>query len=236
MRGGTLLASRYTNLLPHFKTRLEALGFTNVTVTDKDRDALTMLINELKPRRLFISSHFCSIGTPLMVGELCRIFPDLYIAAINTSAFSDKLAAWFIFHGAKSYVNLLDGIPAFHNGLHNILKGNDYIAPNVQKIIDAVPEWPDCSDKETKRQKEILLMVCNALKMECIQKKLHISKNTVNFHLKSLYKAFHVSSREELVKAAVCLDIVTKDDLIFSENDYSAVKLPAWAEYMRLVK
>jgi hypothetical protein len=54
MKSGVLLVSRYANLLPFYKSFFEGLGFPDVHTTDKDKDGLNMLINELNPRRIFI--------------------------------------------------------------------------------------------------------------------------------------------------------------------------------------
>jgi hypothetical protein len=42
-------------------------------------------------------------------------------------------------------------------------------------------------------------------------------------------KTFNCEGREELIKTAHCLDIFSKQDLCFSVEKYSKVKLPDWA-------
>ena len=69
MRGGALLVSRYTHWFPFFITLFEELGYSDVHVTDKEKDALNMLINEVNPQYLFIDSMFYSCATPLMIGS-----------------------------------------------------------------------------------------------------------------------------------------------------------------------
>jgi len=151
MKRGVLLVSRYANLLPFYKSFFEELGFMDVHATDKDKDGLNMLINELKPRSIFIDSNFYSIGTPYMVGLLHEMFPGIYITAVNTGDFSENMAVWFIFHGANSYVSLPDGVEELKNGLKRIRNDEDYISPGVKRIIDGLDEWPDCNLKATRR-------------------------------------------------------------------------------------
>jgi hypothetical protein len=139
-RNAVLLISRYTNLLPFYKSFFEGLGFSDVHTTDKDKDGLNMLINELKPRRIFIASNFYSIATPYMVGLLHEMFPKINITAVTTDDFPNNMAAWFLFHEAKSYVNLLDSIEELKNGLKHIRGGENYVSPSVQRIIDGLED------------------------------------------------------------------------------------------------
>jgi DNA-binding NarL/FixJ family response regulator len=229
MAGGTLLVSRFTNLFPQFKTQLEALGFPDVHITDTEKDGLNMLINELKPEYFLIGSNFYDCGTPYMMGQLLSVFPKLNIAVITTSPFSDNIATWFIFHGIKTYVKLSDGVNEFNRALHRYLGGKKYVAPAVQKILDELPEWPEIPLKETKREKETLLMLCCGYPIKGIEDKLQICKATVEKHIKKLMTIFNCEGREELIKTVHRLEIFTKEDLCFSDTGYQKIKLPDWA-------
>ena len=88
---GTLLVSRYTPLLPFYRTLLEAWGYSPVSTTDKEKDALNMQINDLKPRYMLIDSCFYSFATPYMMGQLLSAFPSLTIAAITLNSFPDEV-------------------------------------------------------------------------------------------------------------------------------------------------
>ena len=236
MRGGTLLVSRYTNFLPHFKQRLEALGFTDVHVTDKEKDGLNMLINEVKPHFLIMGSNFYSAATPYMLGQLLMLFPKLTIAAVTTAPFPDEMAAWFIFHGVGYYINLFDGLEEFHHGLNCLLQGREYVAPAVQKIISDLPEWPEIRNKADKRQIEVLIMLCNGNSPADIADCLHISRWTVDWHINELKELFHVHTREQLISMAFYLDIVDKKDLCFFSRKAKKVVLPNWTVVKREMK
>jgi DNA-binding NarL/FixJ family response regulator len=230
MKTGVLFVSRYPKLLPWYKSILEDAGYRNVHVTDKDKDGLNMLIRELKPRLVFMTSNFYSIGTPYMVGHLNKMFPRLNIAVASMEYFPDELAAWFIFHGAQSYVNFTDGFDEFNFGIKQILDGDDYVAPAIKEIIDSLDEIPDCNLKITKRLKEILFMLCNGFTKKKMETELQISGYTVHYHLKELMNIFHVHSREDLIKVAICLDIIKKNHLCFHENKKMFDALPDWVK------
>ena len=223
--------SRYTKLFPHFKQRLETLGFNDVHVTDKEKDGLNTVINDVKPHFLIMGSNFYSAATPYMAGQLHTLFPRLTIAAVTTAPFPDDLAAWFIFHGIGYYINLFDGIDEFHNGLNCLLQGKEYIAPSVQKIINQLTEWPQVRNRADKRQIEVLIMLCNGNSPIAIADCLHISRWTVDWHIKELKKVFHVHTREQLISMAFYLGIVRKEDMVFFASKAKKVNILNWRKY-----
>jgi DNA-binding NarL/FixJ family response regulator len=228
MTNGTLLVSRADRLLLHRKSRLEALGFTKVEVTGEEKDSLNRVIGELNPRLVLINSAFYQAATPFMTGQLLKSYPDLNIAAVSMSEYPDDLAVWFIWHGAKSYVNLWEGYEEFHYGLKEVREGKQYIAPRVRELLDGFSEWPKTGAGTTKRQMEILILLCNGQSAQEIGDKLHISKRTVEWHFDELYQLFHVRNKEELMKTVFCLDLVTKRDLCF-HREWKPRALPQWA-------
>jgi len=179
VRGGALLVSRYTNWFPFFITIFEELGYSDVHVTDKGKDALNMLINEVNHQYLFINSMFYSCATPLMIGKLLWSYPKLHITAVTLlNPYPDNMAMWFIFHGAKSYIKAADGKLEFLQNIRGIREGKAYIVPAVQAIIDGLPEWPEVQSKAAKRQLEVLVMLCNGNSLEELAKSLGISCKT----------------------------------------------------------
>jgi DNA-binding NarL/FixJ family response regulator len=228
MQGGTLLVSRFVNWFPHFKMRLEALGFPDVHVTNKEKDGLNMLINELKPQYVLISSNFYDCGTPYMVGQLMCDFKDLNIAVINTSPFPDAIAAWFVFHGIQYYVKWLDGKEEFHRGLKCILNRKKYIAPDVQAIIDEIGEIP-VALKETRRQREVLLMLCNGCSIKKMIRNLQVCRATIENHIRELMKIFNSRDRLQLMRIVSDLEIFTKEEMCFYDDGDKIVSLPEWA-------
>jgi hypothetical protein len=76
-------------------------------------------------------------------------------------------------------------------------------------------------------------MVCNGFSREKIGEKLQISTYTICYHIKELMSIFHVHSREELIKIALCLDIVEKNNLCFNVDKKLIASLPDWARAQR---
>jgi DNA-binding NarL/FixJ family response regulator len=212
---GTLIVSRAEALLPAYKACLEKAGFRGVSVTSCEKDGLNRLINELKPRHLFMESCFYECATPYMMGRLLRDMPYLNITAFSIGEFPDDLAMWFYFHGVKSYVNLQDGIREIARGLKMVLAGEEYWPPKVQGRIDLRNEIPDTQTGITPRQREVLRMLCNGFKVTEIGYNLHISKRTVENHKQDMYELFHVRNESELIRIAYYLDLFKKSELCF---------------------
>jgi DNA-binding NarL/FixJ family response regulator len=230
MAGGTLVVSRAVNLYSYYKQELAKMGFKDLTFTDAGYDALNMLINELKPRLLLIDSAFYQGGTPYMTGVILKRFTRLNIAVVSMDDYPLKKAAWFIWHGVKSYVRWWDGREEFFHGMRLVRDGRQYISPLAQKIIDRFDQWPDTSDKTTKRTEECLELICCGLDPDEIGRQMQITRKTVYSHLDYLYSAFHARNREEMVAIAWELGLVTREDIRFHSKKDMNIKLPQWAE------
>jgi DNA-binding NarL/FixJ family response regulator len=228
-----LIVSRAKNLLSHYKQRLLELGFKDVEATSEEKDSLNYIIDEKNPRLVLVGSGFYHAGTPYMMGQLLKRFPKLNIAAVSLGEFPDYLAVWFIWRNVKSYLSLWEGYEEFHHGLQEIRQGRPYISPGVQRLMDEFGEWPDTSSKVTRRQMEVLILVCNGFTAESIGETLYVSRATVNFHLEKMKKTFHADSREALIRAAFALKLVTDRDLIFFDREKKIERLPDWAAARR---
>ena len=231
MTGGTLVISRMVRLQDRLKGRFEELGFTNVTVTGQEKDSLNYVINEVKPRLVIIGSGFYKAGTPYMMGRLLKDFPNLRIAAVTITEYSDDTATWFMWYGVKSYANLCEGYEEFHKGLQDIRQGKEYVAPTVQRLLDESHEWKTPTVNNPKRQKEVLMLLCNGFSTNDIGDCLQISRRTVEGHLDELYNTFCAHTREELISNAFYLGVVTRDDLCFYRKSKAPAPaaLPMWA-------
>jgi DNA-binding NarL/FixJ family response regulator len=236
MKGGTLVVSRLTKWFPFFKSYLEELGYADVITTDKEKDALNMFINQIKPKIVLIDSIFYSGGTPFMVYKLIKSFRKIHFSVFSFSFFPDNRAVWFVFYGVESYVKMSDGPDELNRGLKCICEGKKYIPPDVQELVDAFPELPELKGDVENRHNDVLLLLCNGMTTLEISSNLHISKRTVDWHIEELYKIFNVHSREALIGMAFYLDVISKDDISFTfAKKERTLKLPAWAENQRKI-
>ena len=229
MAGGILFVHRAVNLHSEYKRQFAGLGFKDITVTAVEKDGLNMLIDELKPRLLIMSSRFYEIATPYMMGEILKLFPKLNTAAVSFDDYSLCRAAYFIFHGVKSYVDMWEGMEEFNKGMKLVRDGKKYIAPMLDKVISEM-NCPDVNNKMTKRLLECLLMLCNGYRVHRMCDIMQLGRSTVENHLHRLYEAFGVEGREEMVALAWKLHLVNDDDIKFYDDRILDFYLPDWAE------
>jgi DNA-binding NarL/FixJ family response regulator len=71
-----------------------------------------------------------------------------------------------------------DGIEECHLEQKNNREGNDYVAPDIKKIIDNLPICPEMKSKAGKRQLEVLMLLYCRKKPADIANSFHISKRT----------------------------------------------------------
>jgi DNA-binding NarL/FixJ family response regulator len=233
MNDGVLALTRAVELHTEIKGRLEASGFEDVTVTGKENDTLNTVICNKKPRLVMIDSWFYQDGTSYRIGELVKLFPKLNIAVVSVHDFPVSRAPWFIWEGAKSYLNLWEGYEEFERGLQIVREGGQYISPKIQKLIDHFEEYPDIKSKMTKRLKECLVMLCCGCIPDQIGEVLNISKSTVNNHLNRLYSVFHAGSREEMIALAWEMELVTPKDIRLYNKKKERLPLPEWVAVKR---
>ena len=227
MAGGTLFVSRAVNLHSWIKQKIEEFGFSDVAVTATERDGLSMLIRDLKPRIVLIGCKFYQCCTPFMVADLHRQFPKLNIAAVSITDFPDDLAMYFIVNGAKSYVNLLDGEEQFYRGMEAIREGREFISEKVQKRIEMRNVYPRPSGNLTRRQIEILRLTANGFTGAEIGRELYLSHGTVENSKSDIYATLNVRNEVEAVRVADYLGIIDSEELNFFGGNYSLRPKPA---------
>ncbi|MDR2898489.1 MAG: LuxR C-terminal-related transcriptional regulator [Spirochaetaceae bacterium] len=230
MSGGILAVSREVNNLSHYKKEMERLGFTNVHLTSLEKDALSFLIQELKPDALVMGSHFYQCSTPYMMGLLHREFPKLYLASASIGEYPPDLAMYFILNGVKCYVNIAEGVEEFYQGLEAIRNRRQFIPVSVQKRIDARKEYPDSARILTPITTEVLRCICNGFSKEDIADNLGISGRTVENHRKELYRSLNARNAVDLFVTALALGVVTQEELVFRHSRFVCTPLPGKGE------
>jgi len=213
---GTLLVSRNIKWHTKYKKRLEELGFKDVTVTALERDALEMLIREIKPKILMMSASFYKCITPYKMGELKRKFPKINMAALSIEDYEPDLAMYFILNGAKAYVGAYDGPEQWYKGLECVKSGKEFISPSVMERIEQRGELPEAVGLVTKKQKEVIRLICNGFEEKDIADNLHVSVRTVAAFKRDIYTSCNVRNSLELMRFALTEKYVSDREIYFS--------------------
>jgi DNA-binding NarL/FixJ family response regulator len=171
-----------------------------------------------------------------MTGRLLRDFPKLRIVAFSVGEFPDDLAMWFYFHGVKNYINFRDGMCEFKRGIRKILRGEEFRSKKVQRRIDLRDKIPKAAYSFTKRQLEVLTLICNGFTTDEMGEMLHISVRTVENHKTDLYAVFHVRNERELIRVAYYMDLFKKDELCFYGGRWVIAPLPEKTQRTKIRK
>jgi DNA-binding NarL/FixJ family response regulator len=224
------------NLHPYFKKQFEALGFRDVSITAVRKDGLNMLINELKPRLVLVGAGFYQCATPYMMSLLLRQFPRLNIAALSISDHPADYGMRFVINGVNSCVRLLDGIDQFYHGLDLIRNGKKFISGSVLERIEIRREMPMAARELTEREIEVIRLLCNGFSVEEAAECLAVSSRTVDAHKRKIHHKMNVRNNTELVRVALSLDLISKDELTFFGGNYELPPRVIKTQKIRRVK
>jgi len=135
---------------------------------------------------------------------------DIKIIILTTNSRSEdllelhKLGIDGFVHKSKDLDTLIEAIDIISTG------ENYYSDINFRDIILS-EEYEETNDLElTPREYEIAQHIIQKYSSAEIAEKLFISINTVNTHKKSLYKKLNVSSKNEFIKSAIQMGIISK--------------------------
>jgi len=222
MTGGTLIVTRKTSRHQDFVNKFTALGFSNVSVTSLDKDALYFKIDELKPSLILMDAMFYTAGTPYMIRVLLKQkqFRNLNIAVFAVDEYPADLGMMFIINGAKSYVDINDGENKYEKGLLSVRNGEKYVSPSVQKSFELCSIFPAPARILTERQIIVLILTCCGFKCKEIADKLCISERTVNNHNSEIHRSLGSKKTHELIIIAEKIGLFTLKDLVFIRMKY----------------
>ena len=175
-------------------------GFTCNATYSNAADAIEGITNELPDIVLM------DIGLPGMNGIECikvlkKNFPDLDVIVLtmheNDDYIFDSLCAGAIGYLLKEATpeKILDSIKEAING------GAPMSTQIARKVIGSFKVNP--SPDLTKREREVLELLCEGKSYKMIANDLFISPETVRRHLKSIYRKLEVHSKSEAVSKAI---------------------------------
>jgi two-component system, NarL family, nitrate/nitrite response regulator NarL len=139
-----------------------------------------------RPKLLSLDLFMPGMGVLMGVQNIVRHFPD--VAVLICSAVENPiLVATLLAFGIKGYISKSMPAEALMEGIDEVLKGGTY-----------VPEpFRSASTRLTRRQSEILGMICSGLSNKEIAKRLEVSVSTVKFHTGLVLEALGVQNRQQ---------------------------------------
>lgn len=150
------------------------------------------------------------IELPEMSGIECvRILkqknPDLDIIML-TAYTDDEYIFQALKAGAYGYLTKNIFPSKLLSAIREVRRGGSPMSSHVaRRVVNSFNQIKSPMPSLSKREKEVLRLLCEGQSYRVIAKKLFVSTNTVRFHLKNIYKKLQVNSRHEAVVKATQL-------------------------------
>lgn len=150
------------------------------------------------------------IELPDMSGIECvRILkqkiPDLDIIML-TAYTDDDYIFQALKAGAYGYLTKNIFPSKLLNAIKDVRRGGSPMSSHVaRRVVNSFNSIKSPMPALSKREKEVLRLLCEGQSYRDIARKLFVSTNTVRFHLKNIYKKLQVNSRHEAVVKATRL-------------------------------
>jgi DNA-binding NarL/FixJ family response regulator len=218
-RSGALIVCRRSGIIPLGKMLLHMMGCLDVHGTTVSNNGLVFIINDLKPRIMFVEAGLYHDATPFRMEELLAQLPWLKIAAFSLGNYSDSVAIEFKYRKLRGYINLEDGIGEFRRGLKKILNGETYFSRMTEMQENMREEEPKVGIDYTAREQAVLKLVASGLTSKRIAKLLNVSVRTVDEHRGNLLEKYHVANTVELTRLSLYLGYIKVDDFHFYRNE-----------------
>jgi DNA-binding NarL/FixJ family response regulator len=197
-----LFVSRSKDLFPLAKLYTKKAGYPDIKGTTQGGKGLYRVINEHKPRLVFVEASFYDTATPYMLRELQKKIPWLRIAVFSLGASPIEQELRFLFYGIERYISLYHGMADFVHGFTAILKGKIYVSRKVWKAFEELETIPEPADKESEREDEVMVMLANGKRTKEIAALLGLSERTVAHHRSDIFSKYQASNITEMIRAA----------------------------------
>jgi DNA-binding NarL/FixJ family response regulator len=151
------------------------------------------------------------IGLPGMSGihgvrVLKSKYPDLKVLMLTVYEHHEQIFE-AICAGADGYLLKKTPAPRLVEAILEIHEGGAPMSPAIsRKVLEMFQESHGAASDEfalSQRELEILHHLVQGNSYKVIAQKLSISTNTVNFHLKGIYRKLHVNSKSQAVAVAL---------------------------------
>ena len=170
-------------------------------------------IDELQPDLVIIDIMMPVLNGIEAAQKAIEKYPDLKIIAL-TSSDDEKSYHKMVAAGVKGFVLKSTGIMELKQAIREIMAGGSWFSNELLHKIIARLETKENTDKKialTKRETEILNLICKSYSNKQIAEELHISYETVSTHKTNLLSKTNSTSLVSLVLFAVKNGMVKLD-------------------------
>lgn len=162
---------------------------------------------QAKPDVVLMDIEMPGISGIEAVAMIKQEYPDIKIL-METIFDDDEKIFSSICAGAEGYILKHTSPAEIMEAIREIYDGGSPMTPSVaNRVLKMVKERPDTRSKEqfdlTEREKEILTCLVKGMSYKMVADTCFISIETVNVHVKNIYRKLHVHSKSEAVVKAI---------------------------------
>jgi len=177
----------------------ETPGFRCVCACGSGEEALR-LIPRTKPEVVLMDIHLPNLSGIECTAKLKQLLPALQVIMITMYADTDKVFS-ALRAGASGYL-LKRSLPEkILEAIKDVSQGGAPMTSEIaRKVVEAFNHPPPAEAGEeglTRREQEILELLCRGFANKEIAESLNISFETVRWHNRQIYHKLHVRSRTE---------------------------------------
>jgi len=164
-------------------------------------------ISQAKPDVILMDIEMPGINGIEAVAMIKEEFPDMKIL-METIFDDDEKIFNSICAGAEGYILKHTSPAEIMEAIKEIYEGGSPMTPSVaNRVLKMVKTKPEIHTKETfdlsLREKEILTCLVNGMSYKMVADICFISVDTVNVHIKNIYRKLQVHSKSEAVAKAI---------------------------------
>jgi len=146
---------------------------------------------EFKPELLILDVFMPGMNGLLGVHDITRLFPQTKVL-VCSGVDNPILVGTMLAFGVCGYVSKSMSATKLLKAIDSVLNGKTFVPKQLTPSDDI---------QLTKRQSQILGMMCSGLTNKDIAEKLGLSLSTVKFHITLVLKALDVESRQQAISA-----------------------------------
>lgn len=164
-------------------------------------------ISQAKPDVVLMDIEMPGINGIEAVAMIKEEFPEMKVL-METIFDDDEKIFNSICAGAEGYILKHTAPAEIMEAIKEIHEGGSPMTPSIaNRVLKMVKQRPESTDKEsfdlTDREKEILLCLVKGMSYKMVADTCFISIETVNVHIKNIYKKLQVHSKSEAVVKAI---------------------------------
>jgi DNA-binding NarL/FixJ family response regulator len=186
-----------------FKIVLESIGGLNLIAEANDGIEFLEIFSRTKPDLVFLDIKMPKLNGLELVKKIREVSKEIKIIVL-TAIEDSKSVAEVIENGADGFLLKSADYKTIEKAVNSVLSGKSYFS---EDILDAYLMRRNAGRKKetqdipklTKREKQILELVCSGSSVPEISDRLQISKRTVEKHKANIMTKAQVRSTSELI-------------------------------------